>query len=88
MRLSGPPRFSISEERDRVLVELPGTRVERRNDARALDTSFFPGAVSAVTARRRGTSTVVEILLKEKVDYRQRVEGDTLSIDFGTPAAR
>jgi hypothetical protein len=89
MRLSRPPQFRIVESRDTLLViELPNTIVERKNDARSLDTSFFPGAVATITPRRRGTSTVVEIVLKEKVAHRQRVEGDTLSVEFDRPAAR
>ena len=83
LRFSGAPRFSIVEEPDgRIVVELPNTSFERRNDARPLDTSFFPGAVARVTPRRQGSTTLLEITLKRKVGYRQRVEGDTLSIEF------
>jgi hypothetical protein len=88
VRLSGPPMFSIAKTGRRVLViELPNTTVERKNDARSLDASFFPGAVATVTPKQRGTSTIIEIALKESVAYRQRVEGDTLAIDFDRPAA-
>jgi hypothetical protein len=89
MRFSGPPRFSIAEPGEKlVVVELPNTTVDRKNDARPLDTSFFPGAVASITPRRRGSATVVEIVLKEKVGYRQRVDGDTLAIEFERLAPR
>ncbi len=88
VRLSAPPRYSVSEGRDTVVVELPNTGLERKNDARPLDTSFFPGAVAKVTPRRQGASMVVEIVLKERVGYRQRVEGDVLSIEFDRAGSR
>ena len=88
VRLSETPRFRIVEARDKlILVEMPNATVMRKNDARFLDTSFFPGAVAMVTPKRQGKSTVLEIALKEKVAYQQRVEGDLLSIDFERPVA-
>ena len=71
-----------------IRVELPNTRVVRHNDNRFLDTSFFPGAVAMVTPRRQGSATILEIALKEKVAYQQKVEGDTLAIDFEQPSAK
>jgi hypothetical protein len=88
VRVSAAPRFRIVEAGEkRIRVELPDTRVARPNDARFLDTSFFPSAVAMVVPRREGSSTVLEITLREKVQYQQRVEGDTLSIDFERPGA-
>src|SRR3990172_317592 len=88
VRVSAAPRFRIVEAGEkRIRVELPDTRVARPNDARFLDTSFFPSAVAMVVPRRGGSSTVLEITLREKVQYQQRVEGDTLSIDFERPGA-
>ena len=89
VRFSDAPRFNIVEAGEKLIrIELPNTRVVRRNDIRFLDTSFFPGAVSMVTPRKRGSSTVVEIALKEKVAYQQHVEGDMLAIDFERPGAK
>ena len=89
VRLSGPPRFSIGEpSEDVVRIELPNTDVQRRNDARRLDTSFFPGAVATVTPRQHGMSVVIEVALKARVRYRQGVDGDTLYVDFDPPGAR
>jgi colicin import membrane protein len=87
LRLSSPPRFTISEAGEKVLqVEIENTRIARRNDARPLDTSSFPSAVARVTPRAAGSSTIVEITLREKVGYQQRIEGDVLAIDFDRPA--
>jgi hypothetical protein len=83
VRLSATPRFSVSEVRpDVLLVELPDTAVVRRNDTRALDASWFPGAVATVSPRRHHGGVAIEIALKRKVAYRQHVEGHTLAIDF------
>jgi hypothetical protein len=87
VRVSESPRFNIVQAGEKLIrVELPNTWILRKNDERFLDTSFFPGAVAMVTPKRSGTGTVLEIELKEKVAYQQRVEGDMLSIDFERPA--
>jgi len=83
LRVSDGPRFAIAEVGDRLVrIELPHTEVQRKNDARALDTSFFPGPVAAISPRRQGTSTVVEIALKQRSTYSQHIDGETLTIDF------
>jgi hypothetical protein len=43
--------------------------------------------VALITPTKQGTSYVVEIKLKQRVPYQQKVEGDTLAIDFERPAA-
>jgi colicin import membrane protein len=88
VRTSGPPRFSIQDVGENMIrVELENTRVTRRNDGRFLDTSFFASAVALITPSRRGSSYVVDIKLKEKVPYQQRIEGDMLALDFERPAS-
>lgn len=87
VRTSVTPRFTIQELGDGVIrLELENTRAERRNDLRFLDTSFFPSAVALVTPGRQGTSYVVDIKLRQRVPYQQRIEGDVLAIDFERPA--
>jgi colicin import membrane protein len=87
IRTSDTPRFTISEAVEGVVrVEFPNTRVPLRNDLNRLDTSFFPTAVEMVTPSRVGNSYVLEIRLRERVAWSQRVDGDTLSIDFERPA--
>jgi hypothetical protein len=88
VRVSEVPRYTIAEAGERLIrVELQNTVVARPNDARALDTSYFASAVAGISPKRHGTSTVLEIALKEKVAFQQRLEGDTLSIDFERPGA-
>jgi hypothetical protein len=87
VRTNHPARYTISEASENVIrVELSNTRVKRRNDTRVMDTSFFPSAVAAVAPRREGSSYVLEIKLKQRVPYQQKVEGDMLAIDFERPA--
>ena len=45
-----------------------------------------PSAVAVVTPARRGASYVLDIKLRERVPYQQRIEGDMLAIDFERPA--
>lgn len=88
VRTSATPRFTIVEADERTIrLELANTRVLRHNDTRFLDTSFFPSAVAMVTPRVEGSSYVVEIRLKERVPYQQKIEGDLLAVDFERPAA-
>ena len=87
MRTDVTPRFTIRDVgEDVVRVEFENTRVARRNDTRFMDTSFFPSAVALITPSRQGDSYVVEIKLKQRVPYQQKVEGDLLAIDFERPA--
>jgi len=87
VRTSAEPRFTIMEAGENLIrVEFSNTHVKRRNDTRFLDTSFFPSAVALVSPRREGSAYVVDIKLKQKVPYQQKVEGDMLAIDFERPA--
>lgn len=88
VRASVMPQFTIQDVGpDTVRVELQNTQVKRRNDTRFLDTSFFPSAVAMIAPSRRGSSYVVDIKLKQRVPYQQKVEGDMLAIDFERPGS-
>jgi hypothetical protein len=88
VKTSATPRFTITDVGDDVVrVEVENTRSTRRNDTRPLDTSFFPSAISMITPSKKGTSYVVDIKLKKRVPYQQKVEGDLLAIDFERPPA-
>ena len=88
VRTSVTPRFVIQDVgQDVVRVVLENTRALRRNDLRLLDTSFFSSAVVRITPARRGSSYVLDIRLKERVPYQQKLEGDVLAIDFERPGA-
>jgi hypothetical protein len=77
---------SIEERDGLVVLRFPHARA-RANDLRPLDTSFFPGAVARVTPRRDGDAYALEIALRERVVWQQRVDGDLLAIDFSLPEA-
>jgi hypothetical protein len=88
VRTSTAPRFTIQDVGENLIrVEFENTKVARRNELRFLDTSFFPSAVALITPSRRGSTYVVDIKLKQKVPYQQKVEGDMLAIDFERPGA-
>jgi hypothetical protein len=88
VQTSAAPQFTITDVGDDVVrLEVENTRASRRNDTRPLDTSFFPSAVAMITPRKQGTSYVVDIKLRKRVPYQQKVEGDVLAIDFERPAA-
>jgi hypothetical protein len=88
VRTSATPRFTIQDVGENtVRVELENTRVAKRNDTRHLDTSFFPSAVALIAPSKRGSTYVVDIKLKQRVPYQQRIEGDVLAIDFERPGA-
>jgi hypothetical protein len=88
VKTSATPRFTITDVGDDVVrLEVENTRSSRRNDTRPLDTSFFPSAVALITPSKQGTSYVVDIKLRKRVPYQQKVEGDLLAIDFERPAA-
>jgi colicin import membrane protein len=86
VRTSVAPRFTITDAGENVIrLELENTRTDRKNDLRFLDTSFFSSSVAMVTPSRIGTSYVVDIKLKQKVPYQQKIEGDVLALDFERP---
>jgi hypothetical protein len=86
VRTSATPHFTITDVGDDVVrLEVENTRASRRNDTRPLDTSFFQSAVAMITPSRQGTSYVVDIKLRKRVPYQQKVEGDLLAIDFERP---
>jgi hypothetical protein len=88
VKTSTTPRFTITDVGDDVVrLEVENTRASRRNDTRPLDTSFFPSAVALISPSRQGTSYVVDIKLRKRVPYQQKVEGDVLAIDFERPPA-
>ncbi len=87
VRTAHAPRFTVTENGENVIrVELANTRALRRNDTRFLDTSFFASSVSMVTPRMEGSSYVIEITLRQRVPYQQKIDGNVLSIEVEQPA--
>ena len=71
---------------DEVIIELTDTRLHSKNDARLLDTAWFPTAVLSVKAIQRTKSTTrVTIKLREIVGYDLRQEGNYIFLDFRPP---
>ena len=88
VRTTVPPRFTIQEMGENTIrLALENTRATRHNDLRFLDSSFFHSAVAMVTPKKVGSGYVVDIRLKERVPFQQKIEGDMLAIDFERPAA-
>jgi hypothetical protein len=88
VRTSVTPRFTIQDVGENTIrVSLENTRATRRNDLRFLDTSFFHSAIAMVTPKRVGSGYVLDIRLKERVPFQQKIEGDMLAIDFERPAS-
>ena len=88
VKTSTTPRFTITDVGDDVVrLEVENTHSTRRNDTRPLDTSFFASAVALISPSNQGTSYVVDIRLKKRVPYQQKVEGELLAIDFERPPA-
>ncbi len=70
---------------DEVVLELTDTRLQSRNDARKLETGWFPTAVLWVKADQTKNVTRVTIKLREIVGYDLRQEGNYLMLDFRPP---
>lgn len=82
-----PPVYEvIPGSPDQVVIELPSTKLHRRNDGRPLRTGYFPTAVAEVDADRiKRDRTRVTIRLREQVGYDLRQEGNYLILDFRPP---
>lgn len=83
VRCDGRPRYRVVESPGRVVLELLETRLNVRNNQRALDTSFFPTVVTRVQAVPDGDLTRVVIELREdRVPFRVERVGTTLRLRF------
>ncbi len=82
-----PPVYTlVPGANDEVIVELVDTRLHTRNDARKLETGWFPTAVLSIDAdQHRRNVTRVKIKLREVVGYDLRQEGNYLFLDFRPP---
>ncbi len=85
VRLDSKAEYKIQRAGQRVLIELPKTRVNVRNNERELDTSFFPSHVTRVQAVPSGAGTRIEIDLRDEVEPRVDRIGTTIAISFPNP---
>jgi hypothetical protein len=87
VRFDGRARYKVvSAGPDRVVLEVYDARINVKNNARPLDTSFFESAVTRVQAVPSGTMIKIEIDLREAVPYQVKRIGSTISLDFKLPS--
>jgi hypothetical protein len=88
VRTDGKARYRIEKQGDnRVVLELMNTKVNVRNNERALDTSYFKSAVTKVQATTTGANTRVEVDLREVVPYQVHRQGNEVALSFKGPAS-
>ncbi len=82
-----PPVYNlVPGASDEVIVELVDSRLHSTNDARKLETGWFPTAILSVDADQyKRNITRVTIKLREIVGYDLRQEGNYLFLDFRPP---
>ncbi len=86
IKTSDEAEYSIKEKDDKTLVlELYNTDIPKKNNRRALDTSFFNSPVSYISPQiESGSIKVVkiEIKLKQRVPFITKQESNALYVDF------
>jgi hypothetical protein len=88
VRTDGKARYRIEKQGDnRIVLELMNTKVNVRNNERALDTSYFKSAVTKVQATTTGANTRVEVDLREVVPYQVHRQGNEVALSFKGPAS-
>ncbi|MEM1022691.1 MAG: hypothetical protein AAGJ19_03370 [Myxococcota bacterium] len=85
VRLDRDVGFETEQQPGKLLLILPGTRVDVPNNERPLDTSYFESPVTWVKASSEPERTVVEIRLRSSVPWMSKKIGTTLAIDFVRP---
>ena len=87
VRFDGRARYKVvSAGPERVILEVYDARINVKNNARPLDTSFFESAVTRVQAVPSGSMIKIEIDLREAVPYQVKRIGSTISLDFKLPS--
>lgn len=67
---------------DSFVLELLNTRIELENNARPLDTTFFPGPVTLVQAKAAGRDVHVHVKLRSPAAWKLKRIGTTVAVDF------
>lgn len=75
-------RSRESPSEDTFVLELVNTRITVENNTRPLDTSFFPGPVTLVQAKRIGRNVHVEVRLRAAAEWKIKRIGTTVAVDF------
>lgn len=89
IQTDSPPIYEVaSSDPSRVIIDLPSATLHTPNEARDLDTGFFPTVVRSVRARQLGKGLVrVEIRLREPARYRMKKEAGFVHLYFDPPRA-
>jgi hypothetical protein len=82
-----PPIYEFSQSRPKkVIIDFPNARLHTRNDARSLDTAYFPTVVRSVKAKQIFKSIVrVSITLREPARYTVKKDKQFLHLLFDPP---
>lgn len=81
------PIFEIAESNAlKVVIDFPNARLHTPNEARTLDTSFFPTVVRSVKARQVSRNLVrLVVRLREPARYRKQTDAKFLHLIFDPP---
>ncbi|NOZ86913.1 MAG: AMIN domain-containing protein [Deltaproteobacteria bacterium] len=86
IRTSENPEYRVTVPDDTtVVVELPNTNIDKKNNLRFLDTSAFDSVVDMITPFQESGRVAVEIKLRTSSRYRDFREGKFVVIDFPRP---
>jgi hypothetical protein len=65
-QLSAQVAYEVTQTPGRIVIRMPNTRVNTRNNARPLDLRFFDTPARGVTLRKKGRDLVATIELKRR----------------------
>ena len=87
VQTNGTPIYEVANsDPSQVVLDFPSATLHTRNDARELDTAFFPTVVRRVRQRQVGRQLVrVMITLREPARYRIKKENNFLHLYFDPP---
>ncbi len=86
IRCDGKARYNVTEEDGRIVLDLFDTKITLDNNRRALDTSYFPSAVTRVKATPSDLGTRVIIEMRDKVPFSVKRVGSQIQLLFDRPS--
>ena len=85
VKCDGKARYEVTKADGRIFLDLFDTRIVLKNNQNALDTSYFPSAVTRVQASPTPTGTRVEVELRDDVPFEVRRFGSQIQLLFDPP---
>ena len=87
VQTSAPPVYKVvASAADRLIIDFPAARLHTKNDARSIDTGFFPTVVRRVKATQYNRDTVrLTIKLRRPSPYQLTQDARFLHILFAPP---